>query len=391
MTVDRQHMVGPLFGFFRFIRNKSHAPLSIDQYDAFVRAVYAMDLQDIQTAADLMELTKIFWLSDTRFQTQYEGYFRAFFQWEELFANGDDPDRVPPPDPENGDSEEPVVKPDPADGGIEGPQDPNGSDENGSGSIESETVDQSQLVDFELLIRESQQGLEEEVPVSGMYAHDFNLSLQSLMPFNARKVSQRLRRKVETAEQVPSDRLDLREMSRRYATDGFLAEIIYEMADASHSNVVLLADRFGSMYAHSYLEEHLRTCFRQIPHCTFEHYYFYNVPDYDAEKAHYCLTVPGKAVQTFYTSKHKWTDRTWIFILSDAGAHSGMVNRPRMHATLQFWHDLRAITPHVYWINPVPFEYLNDCTAKRLQLRIPMYHPDEASLNQLITASKSVK
>ena len=58
-----------------------------------------------------------------------------------------------------------------------------------------------------------------------------------------------------------------------------------------------------------------------------------------------------------------------------------------MRATNKFWNYLKNISEHVYWLNPVPYEFQNDCTARRLTFNIPMIYPDGNGLNSITEKS----
>ena len=116
-----------------------------------------------------------------------------------------------------------------------------------------------------------------------------------------------------------------------------------------------------------------------------EHYVFNNLPEYIDGK--YQFKTAG-SFKNELSKNTQWNKKTWFFVLSDAGGHSGIVNKERMTATVRLWKYLKSFSPFVHWINPIPFEYLNDCTAKRLQMMIPMSHPDDLSLHKIIHEAK---
>jgi len=173
-------------------------------------------------------------------------------------------------------------------------------------------------------------------------------------------------------------------MIAEYGRQGYISEMIFKRRMASNSKVVLLADRYGSMFAYEYWEKQLTTSFRSIPNCQFEHYCFFNLPKKKEEGAHYLFEDANNIVRQIDSKNNKWTNDTWFFIFSDAGAHSGMVNPDRMEDSIDFWYFLKEYSDHVYWLNPVPEELQNDCSSSRLTFTIPMIYPDKKGLNVLI-------
>lgn len=369
--------VAPLWGFFTHIRERSPVLLSIDQYFYLVHAIHRMDMSHLETTEDLMRFTKLFWLNDPRFEKQYETAFKAFLDWNTVLKQNAEPGKGSTTAPK------PIVDT-PPEVNQETQVDPQKekSEEKPPTPV---MVEPAADVDFQLIVKETQSSTGIEEPsMNWLIKHDFALSDMAIVPFDGRHFVQRLRRKVETTEQIYSDVLDLPLIVNRYAETGFIDDIIYETQDTRQSNVVLLADRYGSMLAHEYLEQHFDQSLRQIPYCQYEHYYFYNLPKEAPEGTHYELQPAKKGADYFYTAKHKWNKNTWFLILSDAGAHSGFVNRERMKHTMTFWKYLQSISGHVFWINPVHNDYMDDGTASRLQMSIPMIYPDQPSLNTLI-------
>ena len=369
--------VAPLWGFFSHIRGRSPVPLSIEQYFYLVHAIHSMDLQHIKTSKDLLEFTKIFWLNNPRFKEQYEHAFTSFLDWEKVLNTPVKQEAITTP----------VVSPviDPVPEKKEGKE--KVAEEGRQEAIpkELQVKESTSLVDFDLLVKETESDLGFENPsMTPVPQHDFSLSDLAIVPFDGRHFVQRLRRKVETTEQIYSDVLDLPMIVERFAEMGFIDDFIYEIYETQQSNVVLLSDRSDSMLSFEFLERHFELSLRQIPYCHFEHYFFYNWPREVHHGNHFELQPAKKGQESFDTIKHKWNKNTWFLLLSDAGAFSGIVNLERIKQTMNFWKYLQSITEHVHWINPVPNEYMEDCTASRLQISIPMTHPDKDSMKTQI-------
>ncbi len=369
-------IAGPLWGFFNFIRHKSPVPLSIEQYQYFLSALHHMDLTALNDKDDLLRFTKIFWLNHPDFHAHYNFYFHSFTDWNALLQSASI-ESIPNQPNLNENKSEPTSETKET---VKIKAQTTSSETIQPTNSQSEDV----LVDFQLVLQESNVANSNEELIQPFMRHDFALADSCIVPFDNRSFVQRLRRKVETADLVASDQLNVAAMIEAFTRTGYIEEIIYEMQDASHSNVVLLADRFGSMLAYEYLEEHFISGLRQLPYCTLEHYFFYNLPEETTDQLHYKFVSAATGQKDLETRRHKWNQHTWFLILSDAGAHSGVVNRERMKLSAKFWRYLRNISSHTQWINPVPFGYLNDCTAKRLQMTIPMIEPTETNLYHMM-------
>ena len=386
-------MIGPLWGFFKFIKDKFSMPLAIDQYFYLVEVLHKMPLYSatddpdesksiLENRESLLSFTKIFWLNDLNFEAEYNRYFELFFDKETLLETISKPGETKKEkhSVSNGTNTSPTTK--------DLPQKSGNEKESKSNTKLKDPWETEGMVDFELVLQDAKGSRPEGKDTLKKSEHTFMLADKAIMPFETRHFAQRLRRKVETTEKVISSRINIPEMVKEYTQQGFVNDILYEYDDSSFSNVVLLADRYGSMLAYEFLEENFRESLQQIPHCNFEHYSFYNLPQLD--RGEYSFRSMDDAVKGNTLQPKKWNDKTWFFVLSDAGGHSGMVNKERMQATLKFWKYLNHISEYVYWVNPIPFEFLNDCSAKRLQMVIPMIHPDDISLHKTINEAKPI-
>ena len=378
-------MIGPLWGYFSFIKDKVTNPLSIDQYQYLIEALYNDSRTEISSADELLTFTKIFWLNDIEFEGEYDRLFRKFFKWKDLFGVNEILTEPKGPliddnKPEKVITEQPN-KPTPK------PSDSEGIEPILPKEIERKTG----MVDFELVLKDGASSPAALSNPDKKFEHNFSLGRAEIMPFNVRNFAQRLRRKVETSEKIVSSTIDVEKMILEFTKRSYIENISYLREDSNQSNVVLFSDRFGSMFAHEYLDTLYSSAMKQIPYCQFEHYFYYNMPTFTEDGSHLHLQkVDGKS-EKINSENLKWNNKTWFFILSDAGAHSGMVRRERLKKTIKMWKYLNLISQNVYWINPVPFEYMNDCTAKRLQMVIPMYYPDQIDMTKLINNSIASK
>lgn len=376
-------MNAPLWLFFNQFKRQSGTPLSIDQYFYFFEAMERLPANSITNVREFREFCKLFWLRDARKEELFDQLFQQILEWKalkEVFS----PKEEVPTETHTGTGTGGEIHTE-----EENPEKTSGGSGRGTGLNPPEEGPapgpgrEDELVDFDLLIEESEEGQSVEAADSYTFQHTFLLNDQAIMPFNLRHLAQRLRRAVETQEYEPTPFLDLPQMIRQYCRHRYIEDIVYKMRDTGNSNIVLLADRFGSMLAYEFLEKQLALSIQAIPSCRFEHYYFYNLPEETDNQEHYKLLPADKREKPLYTDRHQWNKNTWFLIFSDAGGHSGLVNKMRLRKTLAFWRYLHGISPHVHWLNPIPFDCLNDSTAKRLQLSFSMTYPDQEGLNEI--------
>lgn len=373
-------MKKPLWAFFDQLRNGTPLLLSVDQYHYFLQAFQQLPTGHFSHYHELRDFCKVFWLKDYAYEADFDMVFERFVNWEEMrtlagsAGNTGAPvtDGAPTPTSASQTDQEKKAKgPDPIKKSNEEEEEGNEGDQ--------PLTEEDTFVDFELVISEQEGGAENTEAAAYKFESTFLLNDQAIMPFELRHFAQRLRRKVETPVRELTDELDFERMTEQYSKLRYIDRVVYREKDSSQSNVVLLADRFGSMLAYEYLEDQLTLAIKAIPDCTFEQYYFYNLPDQDVMD-HCLLQNAGRGKPTFNTAKHKWGKNTWFFILSDAGALSGMVVRERISATLRMWNYFKGISPNVHWLNPVHESIQKGTTAQRLKMVIPMTYPNRDEL-----------
>ena len=374
------------YNLFLRLKNQTVIPLSVDQYMDFVKTFAQMPEESFENLDELKQFTKLFWLENTLDTKVYDDLFEQEVEkvwkklWEKRFEKKEivKEDKIRKTEDGERETEKQVTEL-----------------ENKPIEMEDKPIDieDTDYKDLELIIgEEDEKAYTSDNPlVDYVLSEPFQLSDQQIMPFSPRFLSQRTRRLTQREEVEISDEIDMPAIIKRFAQDGFIADVLYLRKVHKRSNIVFLADRFGSMLSYEFLEKQLARSFRMIPKTQFEHYFFYNIPQKDRE-GRFQLRTQKKGTLAVDAQNHKWNANTYFFIFSDAGGHSGMVNKGRLIATLDFWHFLKNIAPHnVFWINPVPKDQMNDCTARRLQISIPMIYPAEEQFNRFFTDKRYAK
>jgi len=252
----------PLWSLFLKFKSLSTRPLSIDEYFAFITAMHQLPLSEtIKNERDLLKICKLFWLKKESEYYLLESCFKEIFNanlwdWEEMKKEIDQPQETPKV--EKTEKEEVSDTPKVESKGKEEKNTENKKEE------EQQAVQQQEWEDIELYIGDSnQQAVAENQQV--YFNHIFNLWDQTIMPFDLRYFAQRLRRRVETSTYETTDELDIPKMIEIFSRNGYLNELHFTRRTASNSNVVLLADRRGSMLAYDYWERQLQQAFKSIP------------------------------------------------------------------------------------------------------------------------------
>ena len=371
-------MKAPLWNFYNELKQKSKLILTIDQYDALMQALHYAPVETARNPAELREFCKLFLLSDDAEELVFDQIFAQVLDWRQFIKKEGAEDKA----------EEQEVEDKLPEGRTENKKtkDPSRTEriiKRPPKKTRTQREEIQEVGNFEVVIDEIQGADNQEDTIRDIVDHSFSVHDGAIEPFQMRNVAQRLREKVQTPTREVTCEVNMPMMIEKYCDERYIENIIYKVKKTSQSNIVLLADRFGSMLAYEFWETHLWRTFRAIPSCRFEHYFFYNLPAKQKSDNAYLLKNVNPRNPILDTNLNKWTTDTWFFIFSDAGGHSGMVNDGRLWATMDLWDFLKNISPNVFWLNPVPTEYMNDCTAKRLQWSIPMYYPDNQGFHDI--------
>ena len=396
-------------------RNKEWRHLDTTTYHLFLKAFHALlTVGSIQNEATIIELAKLFFAKNAEEAVEIEQVFKQAIQerWEaikiqvsSLSSIDESPetatiDKKPLEQPISQNDKENRTKPNSSK--IETKNNTHSSSSKEE-IVKKETpkkegqLEQWYDVNLHLSEEEAQGNIKLSLQLDGNH---FMLHDESIMPFSIRYLSQKSRKSFQTSHQITTDEIDIPTMVTAYAKSGLFEEVTFHKRPVNQSNIVLLSDRFGSMLSYEFLEDHLIRSFKIIPECLFEHYFFYNLPDKRFESIkqkeernrpyYYALKNATRGGENLYSNKARWTKDTIFFIFSDAGGHSGLVNKARIKATIDLWNHLIGFSKKIYWLNPIPIKEMNDCTAKRLNLLIKMYEPDYEGFEELFKKADSV-
>jgi uncharacterized protein with von Willebrand factor type A (vWA) domain len=383
----------PFWSLYQKLKKEINSSLSIEDYFLLLRSLEQMPDGSVRDYKQFISFCKIFWLKNPKnefaFETLFKVYKRQMIQELENILNAkiektDDTLSQGKSKTDEAVSTDEQLK-------TKNQEYKNNYDQQEQLSkdkqkLKEEPKEKTAISDLELRIGDADANVKQE-ELNYVFNHFFFMGDDFIMPFDKRYLAQRMRRMVETKDKVPGDQINIPEILKDFSRDQFISDIHYLDEDFSSTKVVLLVDRMGSMLAYEHIEKHLAETFNIIPGINLEYYFFSNLPPTSKNEEHFMLSSALEINHNINSKDHKWDRNTWFFILSDAGAHSGTVSGGRIKATVKFWKYLKNVSDKVFWLNPVPNEFMNDCTAKRLQMMIPMYGLEEKELRKLFRSA----
>ncbi len=382
-------MKKPLWSFFCILRERTPLILSVDHYLHFHQAFLEIPQIHIQTYHDLRDFCKLFWLQEPEYENEFNYLYDTWVNWEKLKepwkdvtkatpVKGGSPQTDTPPSNDSMDKgSEREIKPIKEGGGKQNDNMGKEKEEINFEPNEPLKHNEEEWVDFNLVIREEEEGVGTAPFRSPSLENSFHLDNRFIQAFNTRFLSQRLRRKVESSFKEPTDELHVEKMIQQFCIDRYLDKILFKTKECGSSHIVLLANRYGSMLAYEFIEKQLVEAISLIPECTFEHYCYDKLPLYDEQLHQYELRNVQEGQNTFFTKNCHWTPHTWFFIFSDAGGQSQLLDMDEVDASWEWWNYLKGYSEHVYWINPVTPDRCEDSTVESLSFIIPMIYPHQ--------------
>ncbi len=170
----------------------------------------------------------------------------------------------------------------------------------------------------------------------------------------------------------PRNVLDVVATIEQVSRQGFFLAPVLRRRRRNHAHLVLLLDHLGSMVPfHHYLRGLVKTALDESGLDRVDVYYFYNVPGI----ALYTDALLQKSQTPLSDVLASLDENSAVLIVSDAGAARCHHDLDRILATLEFLDKLRATTPHVAWLNPMPkarWQYSSADVLARYTAMFPM-------------------
>lgn len=186
----------------------------------------------------------------------------------------------------------------------------------------------------------------------------------------------------------PRDVLHVAATVARTARQGFYYAPVWRRRERNHAHLVLLLDHLGSMVpVHHYLRDLAETAQYESPLGQVDVYYFYNVPG-EALYADPLLTQDPISLCQLTQTINEFTA---VLIVSDAGAARRHHELDRVLATLECLDTLRAATPYVAWLNPMPEARWRNTSAEVIERQVAMFWMSPDGLSNAVDVLRGLR
>lgn len=187
----------------------------------------------------------------------------------------------------------------------------------------------------------------------------------------------------------PLDVLDVAATVTRTARQGFYYAPVWRRRERNHAHLVLLLDHLGSMVpVHHYLRDLAETARYESPLGQVDVYYFYNVPG-EALYTDPLLTQEPQPLR--HIAQQSIGEFTAVLIVSDAGAARRHHELDRVLATLECLDTLRAATPYVAWLNPMPEARWRNTSAEVIARQVAMFSMSPDGLSNAVDVLRGLR
>jgi uncharacterized protein len=201
------------------------------------------------------------------------------------------------------------------------------------------------------------------------------------LPASSRQMKQIWRRLRHMVRQGPLVELDIDTTIDKIGAHGMFVDFFMVPRRINQSELILLIDHLGSMAPFHMLSRRLtETALRGGRLEKSRIFYFHNCPvKYLYHES--TLHEASKIDDVFNTVDKK---RTSIMIFSDAGAARGSFNAERSKLTMDFLKKIQQQTPHIVWLNPMPFSRWTDTTADEIAGLVPMFEASRRGIDEAL-------
>lgn len=369
----------PLYAFFDRLRRETGLELDMQQYFDFLKtftAGYGGD--DPET---LLALCKIHWLPRPRYRKDFERLFwEEFEKLSALSTPGDRTERKDEPgEPERKQPAAPLSK-----SHRTPEQTPPSSVKETPPLPERKTPAPVDDQYEEILIQFREAASAESLRSSGERAadvldNDFLFS-DKYLSLSDRRLQQHWRYLRARAEKQPGARVDVPATVEAIACQGGFIEPVYQQEKVFRRQVMFLTDHGGSMAAFETIARHLMETIREsLQVRDAEQFYFHNFPSQRLFRNRlHTQSVPIGEFLRQIDGRN-----TLLLIISDAGAARGTVQQERINQTKDFLALVKAKSPNLLWLNPMPRARWRNSSAGYISYFVPMLEASKSGLRKL--------
>lgn len=216
-------------------------------------------------------------------------------------------------------------------------------------------------------------------PAQIKLAYDPKMDFTVHLPVSRRQMMTILRSHRRMGRTGMSTELDVEATVQHIYREGMLIEPVMKPPRSNQARLTLLVDSQGSMLPFVLLTEALLNALERSRMAGTQVFYFHDVPG--AFLFRDANLSDGLAIERVLLDL-----RGSVLILSDGGAARRGWDSDRAERTKTFIQSLRALTPNVVWVNPVPPVRWAGTTAEAIRYwcRLPMFYFNQAGLEGAI-------
>ncbi|MEM8610878.1 MAG: VWA domain-containing protein [Cyanobacteria bacterium P01_H01_bin.105] len=208
-----------------------------------------------------------------------------------------------------------------------------------------------------------------------------NLRQDNYFPLTRRQMRQGWRHLRRSSRQGPKTEFDIAGTINQIASQGLFLEPLMRAPRSNRSDLVLLLDQDGSMMPfHSLSRQFVDTALRSGRLGSVSAYYFHNCPskylynDAQLQQPEYLNSLLNGRLSL----------KSFVVIISDAGAARGGLNANRILKTKVFLEQLKQCVRFVVWLNPLPRIRWEYTTASEIASLVPMFEINRTEFQSAI-------
>lgn len=207
------------------------------------------------------------------------------------------------------------------------------------------------------------------------------LGQNEYFPLTRRQMKQGWRYLRQNIREGPKVELDIEDTVNQIGRQGLFIKPVMRPSRSNRTDLVFLVDQDGSMVPFQSLTQRLVDTAKRAGHlANASVYYFHNCPvNY---LYHDSLRQEAEPLKSFLNER--FSLRTSLVIISDAGAARGSVNPIRIKKTKAFLTQLNQYVRYLVWLNPLPQERWRHTAAGEIAKFVPMYEVNRTGFQRAI-------
>ncbi|ESA34525.1 vwa containing family protein [Leptolyngbya sp. Heron Island J] len=200
-------------------------------------------------------------------------------------------------------------------------------------------------------------------------------------PLTRRQMRQGWRYLRRSSRQGPKTEFDVEGTVNQIANQGLFLEVLMRAPRSNRSDLVLLLDQDGSMVPfHSLSKQFMDTALRSGRLGNASVYYFHNCP----RKYLYHDAQLQESEHLDHFLNRRLSLKSFVVIISDAGAARGGLNTNRILQTQEFLDQLKKWARSIVWLNPLPRNRWERTTANEIANFVPMFEINRTEFQSAI-------